>query len=145
MKKKNLIAFGLLILLGGLSSCATSSTKYILATTESQVKLRAMQTRTFDTRNKTQMLRSVIATLQDLGFVIDKADEKLGVVSGTKLAWGMPLVLRMAVTVRPYGEKQVHVRATAQYGSRFVEDPEPYQQFFDALSKAVFLTAHEVD
>jgi len=106
------------------------------------VKLRTIQTRAFDTTDKTQMLRSVIATLQDLGFVIDKADEKLGVVSGTKLAG---YSLRMTVTVRPYGEKRVHVRATAQYGIRFVEDPEPYQQFFDALSRALFLTAHEAE
>jgi hypothetical protein len=141
MKKRHLILFGLLILLVGLSSCAPS-TRQILATSESQVKLRAIQTRAFDTTDKTQMLRSVIATLQDLGFVVDKADENLGVVSGTKLAG---YVLRMTVTVRPYGEKQMHVRATAQYGIRFVEDPEPYQQFFDALSKAVFLTAHQVD
>jgi hypothetical protein len=91
------------------------------------------------------MLRSVIATLQDLGFVIDKADEKLGVVSATKLAWGMPLVLRMAVTVRPYSETRMHVRASAQYGTSVVEEPEPYQQFFDALAKAVFLTAHEAE
>jgi hypothetical protein len=141
MKKRHLILFGLLILLVGLSSCAPS-TRQILATSESQVKLRAIQTRAFDTTDKTQMLRSVIATLQDLGFVVDKADENLGVVSGTKLAG---YSLRMTVTVRPYGEKQMHVRATAQYGIRFVEDPEPYQQFFDALSKAVFLTAHQVD
>jgi len=26
-----------------------------------------------------------------------------------------------------------------------VEDPQPYQQFFTALEKAMFLTAHEVD
>jgi hypothetical protein len=141
MKKRNFIIFGLLILLVGLSSCAPP-TRQILATSESQVKLRAIQTRAFDTMDKTQMLRSVIATLQDLGFVVDKADENLGVVSGTKLAG---YSLRMTVTVRPHGEKQVHVRATAQYGIRFVEDPGPYQQFFDALSKAVFLTAHEVD
>jgi hypothetical protein len=141
MKKRNLIIFGLVILLVGLSSCAPS-TRQILATSESQVKLRAIQTRSFDTADKTQMLRSVIATLQDLAFVVDKADENLGVVSGTKLAGYM---LRMTVTVRPYGETRMHVRATAQYGIRFVEDPEPYQQFFDALSKAVFLTAHEVD
>jgi len=141
MKKSNLILFGLLILLAGLSSCAPS-TRQILATSESQVKLRAIQTRAFDTTDKTQMLRSVIATLQDLGFVVDKADENLGVVSGTKLAG---YAVRMTVTVRPYGEKQMHVRATAQYGISVVEEPEPYQQFFDALSKAVFLTAQAVD
>jgi hypothetical protein len=141
MRKKSLVPFGLLILLVVIPSCATSTQK-ILATSESQVKLRAIQTRAFDTADKTKTLRTVIATLQDLGFVVDKADENLGVVSGTKLAG---YSLRMTVTARPYGEKQMHVRASAQFGLRVVEDPEPYQHFFDALSKAIFLTALQVD
>jgi hypothetical protein len=44
------------------------------------------------------MLRTVIATMQDLSFVIDKADAGLGTVSGTKLDGYQ---LRMTVTVRP--------------------------------------------
>jgi len=141
MRRQSLIPFGLLILLVVIPSCAPSA-QQILASSESQVKLRAIQTRAFDTPDKTKTLRTVIATLQDLGFVVDKADENLGVVSGTKLAG---YALRMTVTVRPYGETKVHVRASAHFGLRVVEDPEPYQQFFDALSKAMFLTAQEVE
>ncbi len=37
------------------------------------------------------------------------------------------------------------VRTNAQYNITAVEDPEPYQQFFAALERAMFLTAHEVD
>ncbi len=88
------------------------------------------------------MLRTIMATLQDLGFVIDNADETLGSVSATKLD---RYALRMTVTIRPRGQTQTMVRANAQYRLRAVEDPEPYQQFFDALGKAMFLTAHEVD
>ena len=88
------------------------------------------------------MLRTVIATLQDLSFVIDKADGTLGSVSGTKLDGYQ---LRMTVTVRSRGETQLLVRANAQYNITPVEDPEPYQQFFAALEKSVFLTAQAVD
>ena len=88
------------------------------------------------------ILRTVIATLQDLGFIIDKADDVLGTVSGTKLD---RYALRMTVSVRPRGQTQLLVRANAQYEIYAVEDPEPYQQFFEALSKALFLTAHQVD
>ena len=84
----------------------------------------------------------MIATLQDLGFIVDKADDVLGAVSATKLE---RYTLRMTVSVRPRGETQLIVRANAQYNITAVEDPEPYQQFFDALSKAIFLTAHQVD
>ena len=124
-----------------LASCAPS-TKQVLATSESQVKLRAIQTRAFDTTDKNKMLRTVIATLQDLGFIIDKADATLGTVSATKLD---RYNLKATVTVRERGDSQLLVRANAQYNITPVEDPEPYQQFFNSLSKAIFLTAHEVD
>ena len=141
MIKKQKLMIGLIIVPIMLVSCAPS-THQVLAAKESQVKLRAIQTRVFDTTEKDKMLRTVIATLQDLGFVIDKADDILGTVSGTKLD---RYALRMTVSVRPRGEKQLLVRANAQYNIYPVEDPEPYQQFFDALSKAIFLTAHQVD
>ena len=83
-----------------------------------------------------------MATLQDLSFVLDKADAILGTVSGTKLDGYQ---LRMTVTVRPRGDTQMLVRANAQYNIIAVEEPEPYQHFFSALEKAMFLTAHEVD
>ena len=141
MKRKQRFTTALLFALVFLASCAPS-TRQILATQESQVKLRAIQTRVFDATDTDKMLRTVIATLQDLGFIVDKADPVLGAVSGTKLD---QYILRMTVSVRPRGDTQLLVRANAQYNITAVENPEPYQQFFDALSKAVFLTAHPVD
>ena len=120
----------------------SSSRKQLLAADESQVKLRSIQTRAFDTTDKEKMQRTVMATLQDLGFVIDDASAVLGTVSATKLD---RYALRMTVSVRPRGESQLLVRANAQYNLRAVEDPEPYQQFFDSLGKAMFLAAHQVD
>ena len=131
----------ILLLLTFVVGCQ-SSKKQLLATGESQVQLRSIQSRVFDTTDRQKMLRTVMATLQDLGFVIDNADEILGTVSATKLD---RYALRMTVTIRPRGNTQMLVRASAQYQRRAVEDPEPYQQFFDALGKAMFLTAHAVD
>lgn len=125
-----------------LSACATGSANEAMQSDQSQVALRQMQSRAFDTRDKNRMLRTVIATLQDLGFVIDKADNDLGTVSATKLNGYQ---LRMTVSVRDRGLKQLLVRANAQYNLTTVEDPMPYQQFFTALQKAMFLTAHQVD
>lgn len=141
MKTHLLLLFALLFAIGGIVSCAPS-TQQVLATGESDVKLRAMQSRAFDTTDKTKMMRTIIATLQDLGFIIDKADSTLGTVSATKLD---RYNLRVTTTVRPRGETQLVVRANAQYNITPVEDPVPYQNFFNALSKAIFLTAHEVD
>jgi hypothetical protein len=136
-----LCAFGFLSVLT-LAACQTDSRRQVLAASESQLALRQIQTRAFDTTDRARMLRTIIATLQDLSFVVDKADATLGSVSSTKLDGYQ---LRMTVTVRPRGERQLLVRANAQYNLTAVEDPEPYQQFFAALEKAVFLTAHNVD
>ena len=134
---KIFLLFPLLLLVG----CATQNQR-ILASDQSEVALRQIQTRAFDTTDKPKTLRTVIATLQDLGFVMDKADQDLGSVSATKLDG---YALRMTVSVRPRGEKQLSDRANAQYNVTTVDDPEPYQQFFVALEKAMFLTAQQID
>ena len=139
--KTRYLAFLPLLLL---TACLTDSRDAVLATSsdKSQVALRSIQQRVFDTSDRQTTLRTVIATLQDLGFVIDKADATLGSVSGTKLNGYR---LRMTVSVRPRGETQLLVRANAQYNLTAVEDPLPYQRFFAALERLMFLTAQRVD
>lgn len=132
-----------------LSGCQMHSKDQVMMSHESQVQLRQIQTRAFDTKDEHKALTTAISTLQDLGFVIDKADSALGSISATKLAgahtFSKGYKLRMTVTIRPRGESQILVRANAQYEQTAVEDPKPYQQFFIAFSKAMFLTAHNVD
>jgi hypothetical protein len=134
---RNLALIGICLVTG----CATSN-EAVLATGSSAVELRSVQQRAFDTTDVEKTLRAVIATLQDLGFVVDKADATLGTVSATKLSG---YALRMTVTTRARGEKQIVVRANAQYQERAVEDPKPYQDFFTSLEKSMFLAAHQVD
>lgn len=136
--KLSLLLVALVVFLTG---CATTQQR-LLDSEASQVQLRSIQTRAFDTTDKEKTLRTVMATLQDLGFVLDKADATLGAVSATKLKG---YALRMTVTVRPRGTTQLLVRANAQYNVQPVTDPEPYQQFFAALEKAMFLSAHQAD
>ncbi len=135
-----------LILTAGLAvsaaGCQMNSRDQVLAVDRTQVQLRSVSTRAFDTGDRNLTIRNVIATLQDLNFVIDKADDSLGTVSATKFD---TYVMRMTVTVRPRGDKQVAVRASAQYNMVAVSDAKPYQQFFAALEKAMFLTANEID
>ncbi len=50
----------------------------------SQVQLRSIQSRAFDTTDKEKTMRAIIATLQDLGFMLDRADYTLGVVAASK-------------------------------------------------------------
>jgi hypothetical protein len=123
------------------AGCVNKPNEQIMAGAN-QVELRSYQTRAFDTTDKKMMLRAVIATLQDLGFVIDQADEDIGSVTGTKISGYQ---IRMTVITRPKGETQLMVRANAYYNVEPIEDPAPYQDFFTSLSKALFLTAHDVD
>lgn len=122
-------------------ACQTNSKDQILATDKSQVALRAAQTRVFETSDTNKTVRTVIATLQDLGFVVDKADEKLGTVSATKLDG---FAMRMTVTIRSRGAELMAVRASAQYNLVAVSDAKPYQQFFNAMEQAMFLKANKV-
>lgn len=117
-----------------LAGCQTNSTRQVMLST-SQVEARSYQIRKYDMDDKPRMMRAVLATLQDLGFVIDKADKLIGVITATKLEG---YVLTMSVSVRERGE-QLEVRANAQYNLNAVEDPEAYRNFFTSLEKSVFL------
>lgn len=130
----------LLVLIGSLAACATQTSA--ITDGGSQLQIRQIQTREYETLNKRDTLRSIIATLQDLGFVIDKADHDLAAVTATKL---QSYQIRMTVTVRERDGERLAVRANARFNENLVEDPGAYQDFFAALDKAMFLTKQNID
>ena len=139
-----IIKYGLcVVLFVSIISGCTSTSSQIMETEESQVKIRAMQTREFETGNKNLMLRNVISSLQDLDFVIESADETLGVITGKKFINNS--ILETTVTIKEKNKKRMAVRLNARYGISVIEDPEIYQDFFNVLSKSIFLTANQVD
>ena len=138
-----LYAICLLMLSPAVAGCQRGPTPTeMLIPNQSQVSVRSIQTRAFDTTDRTRTMRTVIATLQDLEFVIDQGDETLSMVGATKLD---NYNLRITVTARPRGETQTLVRANASFNQTVVNDAEFYQQFFVSLEHALFLAAHAVD
>lgn len=109
---------------------------------ERQLKLANIRSRIFATADRDGTLRVIAATLQDLGFHVDRADYALASVSGTKLD---RYLLRLTVTVIPRGTTRLLVRANARYDVTPVLEPELYQKFFVTLSHALVLEAQNAD
>ena len=122
-------------------ACATT-TPFDVGGAGTQLQVRQVQTREYDTLDKHMTMRSVIATLQDLGFTIDEAHLDLGTVTATRLD---EHTMRMTVTVVEKGNHRIAVRANARIGERSVQDAATYQDFFVVLDKAMFLTRNKVD
>ena len=111
----------------------------LLATTEEQMKLRSFQSRTFDAERKPAM-RAVIAVLQDLGFIIERANEPLGLVTAARFAEPNYYDLAaITVTVRGRPEGGVLVRANAIFNNEPISDPKIYQSFFASLERSMFI------
>ena len=132
----------LLMLVSMLALPACISLNSAVTENDSQLQVRHMQTRIYDSLDKRDTLRSVLATLQDLGFVIDTADYEMATITATKL---QSYRLRVTVTVRERDDNQLAIRANARVDEQTIADPRTYQDFFAALDRSMFLARHEVD
>jgi hypothetical protein len=112
----------------------------LLAPSEEQTKLRSFQSHTFDVADRQQAMRAVMAVLQDLGFIIERANEPLGLVTAERFAEpNFNDLVGVTVTVRPAGEGRMLIRANAIHNNKPVVDAETYQRFFAALERSLFI------
>lgn len=112
----------------------------LLAPTEAQLKIRSVQTRSFDIKERQTAMRGVIAALQDLGFIIERANESLGLVTAARFAEpNFYDVVGVTVTVRPESEGRMTIRANAIYNNKPIDDPKVYQNFFATLERSLFV------
>lgn len=112
--------------------------KELLALTDNQMKIRSFQTRAFDIKDKNKVLRVVVASLQDLGFIIERANGPMGVVTAGKFGPNGNGFVEVTVVVRRKGETQTEVRANALFNRQTVDDPKAYQNFFNAVQRSLF-------
>lgn len=119
---------------------APQPTQDLLAPTEAQMKIRSVQSRSFDVADRQIAMRGVIAALQDLGFIIERANESLGLVTAARFAEpNFYDVVGVTVTVRPEAEGKMMIRANAIYNNKPIEDPKVYQNFFATLERSLFI------
>ena len=121
--------FAALAVVLALTACAPQqAADSFVPSTKPATELRAMQTRVVDADRETTS-RGVIATLQDLGYRITRADSDSGTISATRLTG-----LRLAATVEERGRNQSAVRANASVlglgRETQVDDPNFYQANF---------------
>lgn len=139
--RKMLLIAGLILLQG---CVAPKPGQDLLAPTEAQTKLRSFQSRTFDVADRKVAMRGVIAALQDLGFIIERANEPLGLVTAARFAEPDNLsVVGVTVTVRPQSDGRMLVRANAIYNHTPIDDPKVYQNFFATLDRSLFINKEE--
>jgi hypothetical protein len=158
--------------------CATTPPPEALSLSPDSMERRQLQTRRIDGISEKDLLNASVAVLQDLGFEIDEAETKLGLVVASKdrsaftpsqLAGAFALALlgvqmsvdktqkiRVSLVTHPalgqdgdpIPNSQV-IRITIQrivwntqnQVSRIepIDEPEIYQQFYEKLSKSIFL------
>lgn len=125
-----------------IAACQMDSRQQVLAASNTQAAQRAISTRSFDTGDQIRVFQATIAALQDLGFVVDRADAVLGTVSATRYGGNL---IRLTVSLRQVSPRQTVVRASGQINQVALSDPEPFQRFFEALSQALFLAANPIE
>ena len=130
------------VLLLSIAACkAPEPSPTLLAPTAAQTRLRSYQSRTFDVADRQVAMRGVLGVLQDLGFIIERANEPLGLVSGARFAEpNYNDIVSVTVTVRPQEGQRMLIRVNAIFDNRPIEDPEVYQNFFAALERSLFST-----
>lgn len=66
------------------SGCAMKLPADALQLSPESLKIRQLQTRTFDTNDERKILSASAAVLQDLGFAISESETKLGLITASK-------------------------------------------------------------
>ena len=136
----HLFALSLVFLLQACAGGPQKAPKELLALDEAQMKIRSFQTRAFDIKNENKVLRGVVAALQDLGFIVERANGLMGLVTAGKFGPNGNGFVELTVVVRAKGEERTEVRVNALFNTKPIEDPKIYQNFFIAVERSLFVT-----
>jgi len=172
--KSKLVVLGLLsLILSGCAELAYRTVKGAMAAgkveeegpPKSQLQIRELQTRMYDTPDTKMVLKTMLSVLQDDGFIVKEANVELGLLSATKdvsveskgaafwgsffdVAWEKNAIVEATANVSEFG-KQTRVRVNFQQkvhdsAGRVAKvsqiyDPLFYQEFFTKVDKGLFI------
>ncbi|MCL2463353.1 MAG: hypothetical protein FWF44_11855, partial [Defluviitaleaceae bacterium] len=139
-KRRLLFFWAVLVTAALLCGCQKNVRDETQATPAAQAAVLVYESRSFDIGDKEKTLRAAIVALQELDFVIDKADEARAAILGDKTDRNISRIIE--VMVQQKSPEQLVVRVTARIDGKAVNNPEYYQPFFDALSRTLSLAAH---
>ena len=161
-----------------LAGCTPKIPQEALELSPENMQNRQLQTRRFETTDKSTMLAAASAVLQDMGYTLEETEVPLGVLTASKqrdatsgaqvagaifvaLLTGavMPMdksqTIRVSIVMRENQTgKDSIVRTTFQRivvttqnlvrVAEQINDADIYKEFYEKLSKSVFLEAHEI-
>ena len=137
-----------------------------------QLEIRQIQTRTFDTQDQVLVMKAVLNVLQDDGFIVNNANSELGLISASKeiptekieksemrRRFGVHIhahfvLIEASATVSPF-DRQTRVRTNFQV--KFFDDDRKklltvsqllegnfYQEFFFKVDKGIFIQKEKI-
>jgi ribosomal protein S8 len=140
---------------------------------KSQLEMRQMQTREFETSETTMVLQAMLNVLQDEGYIVQQVNSDIGFFNATKVmdtedtfakTWGTfwwgpsgqwieNTVIDCTANVSQFGEK-TRVRTNFQLKQmnnkggvdkvQTMDDPKFYQDFFTKVDKGIFLEKEQI-
>jgi hypothetical protein len=156
-----LMAMAGLVLIG----CVTASSR---KPPKTQLQIREYQTRSYDTNDYKMVMKAVLNTLQDEGYIVKNAVLDLGLLTATKevdvedkaqvlllkllrknkATWPKNSIFEATANVSEFGS-QTRVRLNVQVktynnrgnlqGARQIENAKFYQDFFAKVDKGIFI------
>jgi hypothetical protein len=167
--KKFLLIIGTILTL----SCTGCVPQYTPEPPMTQLQIREIQTRDFDTNDSKLVMKSMMNVLQDEGYVLKNVVLDLGLVSAEKnidvedpgeaflysrhygpyARWKKQQALEASANVSEFGNK-IRVRMTFQAKTidnlgnpmavTTVLSPRIYQEFFEKVSKGIFIQQENI-